>query len=232
MDADPATVVGVLKEMKAAGKAVVGMKILGQGELRTRQDEAIKYALSLGLLDAALYDWRREQSGAGRFDSSDRGRVSRVGLRNLAPAVHCMARFARLISEALCVSRSSHSCYVSRCQRTLLQLVQRTHLSATPMKFTSAGLLAGAILRSRKACSRRRKLRKIDAYLQKVGDSTLGTCATQDSVSLPLRSRSRLLQERVRFAWRRNLRRRRHSRHDGYGGDQLAIVLGHEMETY
>jgi aryl-alcohol dehydrogenase-like predicted oxidoreductase len=52
MDADPATVVGVLKEMKTAGKAVVGMKILGQGALRTRQDEAIKYALSLGLLDA------------------------------------------------------------------------------------------------------------------------------------------------------------------------------------
>jgi aryl-alcohol dehydrogenase-like predicted oxidoreductase len=52
MDADPATVVSVLKEMKAAGKAVVGMKILGQGTLRNRQDEGIKYALSLGLLDA------------------------------------------------------------------------------------------------------------------------------------------------------------------------------------
>jgi 1-deoxyxylulose-5-phosphate synthase len=52
MDADPATVVGVLKEMKGAGKAVVGMKILGQGQLRNSQDEAIKYALSLGLLDA------------------------------------------------------------------------------------------------------------------------------------------------------------------------------------
>lgn len=52
MDADPATVVGVLKEMKAAGKAVVGMKILGQGDLSKRQDEAIKYALSLGILDA------------------------------------------------------------------------------------------------------------------------------------------------------------------------------------
>jgi 1-deoxyxylulose-5-phosphate synthase len=52
MDADPATVVGVLKEMKASGKAVVGMKILGQGALRTRQDEAIKFALGLGLLDA------------------------------------------------------------------------------------------------------------------------------------------------------------------------------------
>jgi len=52
MDADPATVVGVLREMKSAGKAVVGMKILGQGTLRDRQDEGIKYALSLGLLDA------------------------------------------------------------------------------------------------------------------------------------------------------------------------------------
>jgi 1-deoxyxylulose-5-phosphate synthase len=52
MDAEPATVAGVLKEMKTEGKAVVGMKILGQGALRTRQDEAIKYALSLGVLDA------------------------------------------------------------------------------------------------------------------------------------------------------------------------------------
>jgi 1-deoxyxylulose-5-phosphate synthase len=51
-DADPATVISVLKEMKAAGKAVVGMKILGAGKLRDRQDEAIKYALSLGVLDA------------------------------------------------------------------------------------------------------------------------------------------------------------------------------------
>ena len=52
MDADPATVIGVLKEMKAAGKAVIGMKILGQGALRNRQDEGIKFALSNGVLDA------------------------------------------------------------------------------------------------------------------------------------------------------------------------------------
>jgi hypothetical protein len=38
--------------MKAAGKAVVGMKILGAGEMRTRQDQALNYALSLGILDA------------------------------------------------------------------------------------------------------------------------------------------------------------------------------------
>jgi 1-deoxyxylulose-5-phosphate synthase len=52
MEADPQTVIGVVKEMKAAGKGVIGMKILGQGEMRTRQDEALKFALSLGLLDA------------------------------------------------------------------------------------------------------------------------------------------------------------------------------------
>jgi len=52
MDGDPETVVSVLREMKAAGKAVVGMKILGQGDIRDRVDEALKYALSLGVLDA------------------------------------------------------------------------------------------------------------------------------------------------------------------------------------
>jgi 1-deoxyxylulose-5-phosphate synthase len=52
MDAKPDEVVSVIREMKTAGKGVIGMKILGAGDLRTRQDEAIKYALSLGLLDA------------------------------------------------------------------------------------------------------------------------------------------------------------------------------------
>ncbi|HXY50590.1 MAG TPA: aldo/keto reductase [Terriglobales bacterium] len=52
MDDSPEAVVSVLREMKAAGKAVVGMKILGQGDLRTRPDEALRYALSLGVLDA------------------------------------------------------------------------------------------------------------------------------------------------------------------------------------
>jgi aryl-alcohol dehydrogenase-like predicted oxidoreductase len=52
MDADPETVVSVIREMRAAGKGIIGMKILGQGDMRGRQDEALKYALSLGLLDA------------------------------------------------------------------------------------------------------------------------------------------------------------------------------------
>ena len=52
MDSEPATVVSVLREMRAAGKGVIGMKILGQGDMRNRQDEALKYALSLDVLDA------------------------------------------------------------------------------------------------------------------------------------------------------------------------------------
>jgi 1-deoxyxylulose-5-phosphate synthase len=52
MDSDPDTVVSIIREMRAAGKGVVGMKILGQGDLRHRQDEALRYALGLGAVDA------------------------------------------------------------------------------------------------------------------------------------------------------------------------------------
>ena len=52
MDADPDTVIKELKKMRADGKGIVGMKILGQGDLRDRPAEAIRYALSTGVLDA------------------------------------------------------------------------------------------------------------------------------------------------------------------------------------
>jgi len=52
MDADPDTVISVIRQMKSSGKGVIGMKILGQGDLRNRQNEAIKFALGLNLLDA------------------------------------------------------------------------------------------------------------------------------------------------------------------------------------
>jgi len=52
MDAEPATVISVIKEMRAQGKGIVGMKILGQGAMRTRQDDALKFALGSGVLDA------------------------------------------------------------------------------------------------------------------------------------------------------------------------------------
>jgi aryl-alcohol dehydrogenase-like predicted oxidoreductase len=52
MDADPETVLSVLWEMRAAGKGIIGMKILGEGDMRHRQDEALKYTLSSKVLDA------------------------------------------------------------------------------------------------------------------------------------------------------------------------------------
>ena len=63
MDADPDTVIGVIKQMRASGKGIIGMKILGQGDLRDRPAEAIRYALSTGVLDAITIgaESRKEQ---------------------------------------------------------------------------------------------------------------------------------------------------------------------------
>ena len=52
MDADPDTVINVIKQMRTQGKGIIGMKILGQGDLRSKPSEAIRYALSTGVLDA------------------------------------------------------------------------------------------------------------------------------------------------------------------------------------
>ena len=54
MDSDPATVIGILKQMKASGKGVIGMKILGEGKFKTRekQRESLKFVLALGCVDA------------------------------------------------------------------------------------------------------------------------------------------------------------------------------------
>jgi aryl-alcohol dehydrogenase-like predicted oxidoreductase len=52
MDADPETVLGVIRQMRSSGKGIIGMKILGQGAMRDRPSEALHYALSSGVLDA------------------------------------------------------------------------------------------------------------------------------------------------------------------------------------
>ena len=52
MDADPATVISVLRTMKAAGKGVVGMKIIGNGQLANRLETAINHAVRLDAIDA------------------------------------------------------------------------------------------------------------------------------------------------------------------------------------
>ena len=52
MDADADTVIGVVKQMRKAGTGIVGMKILGQGAMRDRPSDAVRYALGSGVLDA------------------------------------------------------------------------------------------------------------------------------------------------------------------------------------
>jgi aryl-alcohol dehydrogenase-like predicted oxidoreductase len=52
MDADPATVLGVLREMKKAGKGVIGMKIFGAGALTNRVDDALAFAARNDAVDA------------------------------------------------------------------------------------------------------------------------------------------------------------------------------------
>ncbi len=51
MDGSPDTIVSVLRTMKQAGKGVIGMKILGEGQLRNRVDEALQFALAQDVLD-------------------------------------------------------------------------------------------------------------------------------------------------------------------------------------
>ncbi|MGH9590912.1 MAG: aldo/keto reductase [Terracidiphilus sp.] len=51
-DAKPDEVQGVIREMRAQGKGIVGMKILGQGKLADRPAQAIRWALGTGILDA------------------------------------------------------------------------------------------------------------------------------------------------------------------------------------
>jgi 1-deoxyxylulose-5-phosphate synthase len=51
MDADPATVMSVLRRMKAADKGVLGMKILGEGRLASQLDMAIQHAVGLDCID-------------------------------------------------------------------------------------------------------------------------------------------------------------------------------------
>jgi aryl-alcohol dehydrogenase-like predicted oxidoreductase len=51
MDASPETVLPVLAEMKANGKGIVGIKVLGEGTLaEDRLDEALRYALAKNAL--------------------------------------------------------------------------------------------------------------------------------------------------------------------------------------
>lgn len=51
MDADPKTVYEVLKQMKAAGKGIIGMKVFGAGKLVNKADESLAFVLGADVID-------------------------------------------------------------------------------------------------------------------------------------------------------------------------------------
>ena len=51
MDDKVATVASVLEDMKAQGKGLIGMKVLGAGKLRDRPDECLRFALTRSPVD-------------------------------------------------------------------------------------------------------------------------------------------------------------------------------------
>ncbi|MBI5094087.1 MAG: aldo/keto reductase [Candidatus Hydrogenedentes bacterium] len=52
MDGKPEEVVPVLRQAHDNGKGILGMKIVGEGELKDRIPESVKFVLSLGCVDA------------------------------------------------------------------------------------------------------------------------------------------------------------------------------------
>ena len=68
MDADADTVISVVKQMRKAGTGIIGMKILGQGAMRDRPSDAVRFALGSGVLDAFTIgaESRREQDDLAR----------------------------------------------------------------------------------------------------------------------------------------------------------------------
>ncbi|MCC6858411.1 MAG: aldo/keto reductase [Bryobacterales bacterium] len=65
MDGKPDAVLPVLRQMKAAGKGIIGMKILGAGRLRNRADECLQYALSLDCVDCFTIGAENREELAG-----------------------------------------------------------------------------------------------------------------------------------------------------------------------
>ncbi len=54
MDGKPSEVVPALQRIRAAGKGVAGMKILGEGRIAEKREESLKYVLGLDCVDAIV----------------------------------------------------------------------------------------------------------------------------------------------------------------------------------
>jgi aryl-alcohol dehydrogenase-like predicted oxidoreductase len=61
MDAKSEEVVAVLRQAKANGKALIGMKIFGEGQLVAERDACMKFAQGLGILDAMTIGFEKPE---------------------------------------------------------------------------------------------------------------------------------------------------------------------------
>jgi aryl-alcohol dehydrogenase-like predicted oxidoreductase len=62
MDGPANVVVPVLKKIHAAGKGIIGMKLIGEGEFRNdpaKIDESLRFALNLGCIDALIVGFEK-----------------------------------------------------------------------------------------------------------------------------------------------------------------------------
>jgi aryl-alcohol dehydrogenase-like predicted oxidoreductase len=59
MDGTPEEVTAALRRIKERGKAVIGMKIFGEGDLVNMRDQCMRFAQGLGLLDAMTIGFRQ-----------------------------------------------------------------------------------------------------------------------------------------------------------------------------
>ena len=64
MDGPAAVVVPVLQQIHAAGKGIIGMKLIGEGEFRNDKakiDETLRFVLGLGCVDALIVGFERQE---------------------------------------------------------------------------------------------------------------------------------------------------------------------------
>ena len=64
MDGPPEKVVPVLQTLHRAGKGVIGMKLIGEGEFRNsdeRRDESVRYVLGMGCVDAMVVGFEKAE---------------------------------------------------------------------------------------------------------------------------------------------------------------------------
>jgi aryl-alcohol dehydrogenase-like predicted oxidoreductase len=61
MDGRPEEVLAALRRLQERGKAVIGMKILGEGELAGQKEQCLRFAQGLGLLDALTIGFHTPQ---------------------------------------------------------------------------------------------------------------------------------------------------------------------------